>query len=202
MSALVADVAFDFCLADSPASLDRPMTPPHDFAMHQNYFFDSSLLEIPHHPRHVRASSKASSIYSAVSAAESAADSACTRMTTPPRMSPPVRQHGPLLLPKIRPQDQQVTAMASVPVAPRMQTMTSPPQRRVNKKKRVAAHTRSQTNPEVISTMAMSHLASFSRQTSQEQHVGDMDSRRSSICSAMDATIVDGPLSPELPLHH
>ncbi|KAJ4155792.1 hypothetical protein LMH87_001021 [Akanthomyces muscarius] len=193
MSGLVSDVAFDFTLADSPASLGRPLTPPQDFPIHQNYYFDSSLLEIPHHSRHARSSSKASSIYSAVSAAESAADSVCTRMTTPPRASPPIRQHGPLLLPKIRPQDQQI----SNPVTPahRMQTMT-PPQRKISKKKR-ASHTRSQTNPEAISSMAMSHLA-FSHPVQQQAVMcspmslpRDLDSRRSSTCSAVDATVID-----------
>ncbi|OAA53060.1 hypothetical protein ISF_09123 [Cordyceps fumosorosea ARSEF 2679] len=194
MSGLVSDVTFDFTLADSPASLGRPLTPPQDFPISQNYFFDSSFLEIPDHARHGRCSSQASSVYSTVSAVESAADSFCTRITTSPRASPPTRQHGPLLLPKIRPQDQQVSY--TVAPGPRMQTMTPPPQRRISKKKR-ASHTRSQTNPEAISSMAMSHLA-FSR-PAQEQAImcspmplpRDLDSRRSSTCSTVDATVVD-----------
>ncbi|KAJ3474711.1 hypothetical protein NLG97_g9724 [Lecanicillium saksenae] len=159
MSGLVSDVAFDFTLAG------RPITPPQEFPL-QQYYFDSSLLEIP---RHARSSSKASSVYSAVSTAESA----CTRMTTPPRASPPIRQHGPLLLPKIRPQDQQVTPV-------RVQTMTPPPQRKVTKKR--ASHTRSQTNPEAISNMAMSHLG-FSQPVdcSPMSLPRDLDSRRSSV---------------------
>lgn len=88
-----------------------------------------------------------------------------------------------------------------------MQTMTPPPQRRVSKKKRAAAHARSQTNPEAISSMAMSHLTGFPHaepqqqpQQQQQQTVmcspmslpRDMTSRRSSTCSAMDAAVVDG----------
>ncbi|KAJ6782612.1 hypothetical protein PWT90_00165 [Aphanocladium album] len=166
MSGLVSDVAFDFTFAG------RPITPPQDFPL-QQYYFDSSFVEIP---RHARSPSKASSVYSTVSAVS--AESACTRMTTPPRASPPIRQHGPLLLPKIRPQDQQVTPV-------RVQTMTPPPQRKVTKKR--ATHTRSQTNPEAISSMAMSHLG-FSQpvECSPMSLPRDLDSRRSSI-SVVDA---------------
>lgn len=74
--------------------------------------------------------------------------------------------------------------------------MTPPPQRKISKKKRTT-HTRSQTNPEAISNMAMSHLA-FSH-NAQEQVVmcspmslpRDLDSRRSSTCSTVDASVVD-----------
>jgi hypothetical protein len=51
---------------------------------------------------HTRSSSHASSMYSQ----ESSPDSINTQMTTPARS--PIRQHGPLLLPKIRPQDQEI----------------------------------------------------------------------------------------------
>lgn len=162
-------IAFDFTLG----SLDRPITPPQDFQdFPQQYYYDSALLEIP---RHARSSSSISAV-SAVSAVSAiSADSACTRMTTPPRASPPIRQHGPLLLPKIRPQDQQVTPV-------RIQTMTPPPQRKVTKKR--ATHTRSQTNPEALSNMAMSHLG-FSQ---PQEHY---DSRRSSV-STVDASTIEG----------
>ncbi|KAM0668469.1 hypothetical protein ACQRIT_000127 [Beauveria bassiana] len=196
MSSLVSDVAFDFTLADSPASLDRPLTPPQDFCIHQNYYFDPSFLDIPRHSRHARSSSKASSDYSGVSAVESIADSVCTRMTTPPRATPPVRQHGPLLLPKIRPQDQQVSD--PVVLAPRSQTMTPPPQRKVSKKQKRATHPRSQTKSEAITDMAMSRLA-FSRPVKEQDVMcsplclpRDLDSRRSSTYSTVDATVVDG----------
>ncbi|MBE3045896.1 hypothetical protein IMZ48_25810, partial [Candidatus Bathyarchaeota archaeon] len=56
---------------------------------------------------HTRSSSIASA-YSAVSTP----DSVSTRMSTPPRASPPVRHHGPILLPKIRSQDQAIAPPA------------------------------------------------------------------------------------------
>lgn len=74
--------------------------------------------------------------------------------------------------------------------------MTPPPRRKVTKRKS-ATHSRSQTNIEAISNTALSHLA-FSGPV-QDQAImcspmslpRDLDSRRSSICSTVDATIVD-----------
>ncbi|KAM4067007.1 hypothetical protein HRG_001017 [Hirsutella rhossiliensis] len=111
MPALEAGVAFDFTF---PSPCTPPPPPPSQPALAMDsddaaFFasFDSSFLDIPCFTRrHVRSSSNASSACSAVSTVESTPDSACTRLSTPPRPSPPVRHHGPLLLPKIRPQDQ------------------------------------------------------------------------------------------------
>ncbi|KAK5996650.1 hypothetical protein PT974_01988 [Cladobotryum mycophilum] len=179
MSALAADVAFDFTFpSPSPSpSLDDPATPPlHPMSMDGSFGFDSypchSLLELPYNAnaRHIRSSSKASSIYSAVSSAalESTPDSVCTRFTTPPRASPPVRQHGPLLLPKIRPQDQDIDHSQSFQ-APRgrrtsrsaaatrlLHQSTPPPAPKAYQ----VNHGRSYNNPD-IANMAFAHMSPF-----------------------------------------
>ncbi|PFH57926.1 hypothetical protein XA68_14415 [Ophiocordyceps unilateralis] len=99
MSALEADFV-------SPA----PSTPPPRHLHRVLGLDESSWLHVPAlSRRHMRSSSQPSSVYSAVSTVESTPDSAYSRLSTPPpRASPPVRHHGPLLLPKIRPQDQHL----------------------------------------------------------------------------------------------
>ncbi len=132
MDSLAADMSFDFTFPSC-----EPVTPP-------SFSFDPSLLEIQYNPGHARTSSY-SSICS--TAETSPSDSVSTRVTTPSRSPPPIRQHGPILLPKIRSQDQ---------------TIESPPKR--VKRSPVAAapkpsrkgsvrptHTRSFTNPESLS---------------------------------------------------
>lgn len=123
-------------------------------------------------PMHTRSSSQAS-MYSAVSTAESTPESACTRLSTPPRASPPIMQHGPLLLPKIRHQDQDVD---SAPVHRAVRpSVKRPTQKVVRANSQVGAaasasaaaaghhyHARSYTNPETLSNMAFAHM-SFSR---------------------------------------
>ncbi|KAI9899511.1 hypothetical protein N3K66_005972 [Trichothecium roseum] len=126
-------------------------------------------------PMHTRSSSQAS-MYSAVSTAESTPESACTRLSTPPRASPPIMQHGPLLLPKIRHQDQDVD---SAPVHRAVRPSVKRPTQKVvraNSQAGAAAsasasaaaagghhyHARSYTNPETLSNMAFAHM-SFSR---------------------------------------
>ncbi|PHH92189.1 hypothetical protein CDD83_8478 [Cordyceps sp. RAO-2017] len=107
MAALEADVAFDFASHPPPPAAGRWSSAAVDDDAVVFACYDSSLLDIPAaNRRHARSSSKASSIYSAVSTVDSASDSACTRLSTPPRAGSPVRHHGPLLLPKIRSQDQ------------------------------------------------------------------------------------------------
>lgn len=196
----MADVAFDFNFADSPASLDRPVT-PHGLPLNMNYFpFDSSsMLEVPFMPRHARSSSQASSIYSAISTVESTPDSVCTRMSTPPRASPPIGRSGPLLLPKIRSQDQEIDTPQynPAPVPQRKKTISSG----VTKRKRATPHARSQTNPETLSKMAMAHLSSMGMPdaSSYNKDAALLNSamaytnpnqvsgpRRSSTCSAID----------------
>lgn len=201
---MTADVAFDFTFADSPASLDRPVT-PNGIPLHMNYFpFDSSMLEVPFMPRHARSSSQASSIYSAVSTVESTPESVCTRMSTPPGASPPVSRSGQILLPKIRPQDREMEPIGpkfkSAPLKPRKKTSPAG----VTKRKR-ASHTRSQTNPETLSKMAAAHMSSLtmmgmhhnaSNNTkdsvlgSPMTYTQDLAApRRASTCSVLDATL-------------
>jgi len=73
-----------------------PTTPP-SFSFEEEALNDASFTV-----GHTRSSSHASSLYSQ----ESSPDSVNTQLTTPARS--PIRQHGPLLLPKIRPQDQEI----------------------------------------------------------------------------------------------
>jgi hypothetical protein len=114
----------------------EPSTPP-------NFSFDPSLLEIPYNAGHARSSSHGS-VYSMVSTAESTPDSVSTRMTTPSRASPPIRTHGPLLLPKIRSQDQAIES-------PPKRIRTSPAPAIIARTAFRPTHTRSFTNPEPIS---------------------------------------------------
>ena len=127
---LVADVSFDFSFPPCD-----PVTPP-------SFTFDPSLLEIPYHPGHARSSSHGS-VYSFESSPSDSLVSAGTRTTTPARS--PIRTHGPLLLPKIRSQDQAIGPSAAVS-PPRKRTKTSP----------VHHHARSFTNPESISSYSSS----------------------------------------------
>lgn len=138
------------------------------------YSFDPALLELPYIRRHVRSSSKASSIYSAVSTVESTPDSVCTRLTTPPRASPPVHQHGPVLLPKIRPQDQHIDGCQPVQTPVTMKKInrtrnTTPGSARASSVKPMrSSHARSYTNPETLTNMAYAHLSSFPTTSSLE----------------------------------
>ncbi|EQL02651.1 sialidase [Ophiocordyceps sinensis CO18] len=163
MSALEADVAFDF-------TFPYPCTPPprsqRTLAIDSDdgpFFasFDSSFLDIPCFTRrHARSSSNASSVYSAVSTVESTPDSACTRLSTPPRPSPPVRHHGPLLLPKIRPQDQDVdrdhrpssTSLRRTRNKSRVTPSPKPPSRTRNGSR----HARSYTSPDCFAGLTPS----------------------------------------------
>ncbi|KAL2758820.1 hypothetical protein ACRALDRAFT_2047051 [Sodiomyces alcalophilus JCM 7366] len=134
MSTLTADIPFDFLFPScEPAAL------PH-------FVFDPSLLQMPSNPGHARSTSS-SSAYSAVSsAADSYPESVSTRMTTPSRTSPPIRQHGPILLPKIRSQDQAFES------PPKRFKSTSPPVSGGPPKRPTfrPSHNRSYTSPESI----------------------------------------------------
>ncbi|KEY67347.1 hypothetical protein S7711_09477 [Stachybotrys chartarum IBT 7711] len=161
MSALEADFNFDFNFPFT--SIEQPTTPPN-----MGYApFDTSLLDIPFNPGHARSSSRGS-VYSAVSTVESTPESVCTHMTTPSRDSPPIRQHGPLLLPKIRSQDQDVDSTA-VTRHVNFQSATPPPSRHLLTNKALrASHARSFTNPEALNNMAYAHL-SFSSQFEDQE---------------------------------
>ncbi|KAH7131414.1 hypothetical protein B0J13DRAFT_562551 [Dactylonectria estremocensis] len=129
---------FDFTFPSQ--SIERPSPPP----VMSSLPFDQALLDMAYSHAagnisgHSRSSSKAS-VYSAVSVADSTADSLCSRLTTPPRASPPVRHHGPILLPKIRSQDQNIDA------TPCNYRMTTPPAPRPSR------HIRSYTSPDSLS---------------------------------------------------
>ncbi|KAK6213858.1 hypothetical protein QIS74_09860 [Colletotrichum tabaci] len=183
MSTLAADMSFDFIFPSC-----EPSTPP-------SFSFDPSLLDLPYHhnPGHNRSRSNGS-VYSFVSTAESTPDSVSTRMTTPSRASPPIRQHGPLLLPKIRSQDQAIES-------PPKRIKTSP-KTRVAATKRTSpsapttnavfrpAHSRSFTNPETITWNMPSSFCSQPDDQSTSSllcspviFADDMQSRRASTCS-------------------
>ncbi|KAF4973166.1 hypothetical protein FSARC_464 [Fusarium sarcochroum] len=143
MSSLAVDMTFDFNFPS--ASIERPSPPPTMTSLP----FDQSFLDMAyasasataagHVSGHSRSSSKAS-VYSTISA-ESDHDSLCSRLTTPPRASPAVRQHGPLLLPKIRSQDQDIDATPCI----NNYRMATPPAPNPSR------HSRSYTSPESLS---------------------------------------------------
>lgn len=168
LSSLAASMSFDFMFPTI-----EPSSPP-------SFGFDPRLLEIPRQTAHQgqghARSASHSSVYSQDSSpSTSDAVSVSTRMTTPAR-SPapaPIRQHGPLLLPKIRSQDQDLDSAApAVPVRAPKRVKTSPKPvpvaRRSSSVARTMAggfrpgHTRSFTNPEPISFNAGAAAFSFS----------------------------------------
>ncbi|CAJ2513113.1 Uu.00g012320.m01.CDS01 [Anthostomella pinea] len=134
MASLAADMSFEFIFPSC-----EPVTPP-------SFSFDPSLLEIPYNSGHARTNSYGS-IYSSTETSPS--DSVSTRNTTPSRSPPPIRQHGPILLPKIRSQDQAIASPAKrVKTSP---TPTARPSRQQSRKGSFRpAHNRSFTNPETL----------------------------------------------------
>lgn len=144
---LAGDVQFDFAFPCNPA------TPP-------SFTFDPSLLEIPFthnhghsgHSRSVSTVSNGSSMYSFESSPSDSIVSTSTRRTTPSRS--PVRTHGPMLLPKIRTQDQNIVpnAVPQPQARPAKRARTSPaPAPVANRSAYRPTHQRSYTNPETIS---------------------------------------------------
>ncbi|KAK3392998.1 hypothetical protein B0H63DRAFT_516208 [Podospora didyma] len=178
MSTLAADVTFDFTFP----SCD-PTTPP-------SFTFDPSLLEIPYNPGHSRSSSHGS-VYSFESSPSDSLTAPSTRRTTPSRS--PIRTHGPLLLPKIRSQDQAIAPSVSSIAAPapkRARTTPGPARSSAFR----PSHTRSYTNPESI---PFSTAISFtddssnyiSSPVSYTQDVAQGHSRRASSCSLDNVTL-------------
>ncbi|CAD6446781.1 efa940de-2c1f-4848-adca-a5ad3c418785 [Sclerotinia trifoliorum] len=142
----------------------EPTTPP-------QFAFEETLTSAPFRLDHSRSSSQVS-MYSRSSSPSDSISITSTRRTTPARS--PIRQHGPLLLPKIRPQDQEISASPSTSM-------------RVTKSSKKSAaghalkHNRSYTNPEKIvfnsdifpsSTRPMSTLCSpmHAVQSIESQH--------------------------------
>jgi hypothetical protein len=110
-----------------------PATPP-------QFSFEEALSDASFIMGHSRSSSHTSaSMYSQ----ESSPEPFNTGMSTPARS--PIRQHGPLLLPKIRPQDQEIQA------SPPKRFKKAPSTTRYR-----PSHSRSYTNPESISFMPSS----------------------------------------------
>ncbi|KAG5929662.1 hypothetical protein E4U42_005094 [Claviceps africana] len=143
-----------------------------------SYSFEPSFLELPCDRRYVRSSSQSSSVYSAVSTVESTPDSVSTRCSTPPRASPPVRHHGPVLLPKIRPQDQHLDE-CQPPRAAAVSTKKSSRARNVTPARASSAqpiqpipsgHMTSFTRPVTLTNMAYAHLSSLSGANPLGQH--------------------------------
>lgn len=169
--------SFDFAYAYSDFSQPSTPSPPMpsmEFTLDPS-FFELDMSFAPQYttpkPRargHARSSSRGS-VYSTISTVESTPDSVCTRVTTPPRDSTPVRHHGPILLPKIRSQDQDVD--------------TAPPAHRHAASQKVSApvkvmrssHARSYTNPETLNSMAFAHMSfSNSQQSFSSQQSDDL----------------------------
>jgi len=159
------DMSFDYNFSFGPA------TPP-------EYSYELALQEASYEPTHGRPTSQSSqgSIYSHASSPEPTN----TQLTTPLRS--PIRQHGPLLLPKIRSQDQAIES----------------PAKRVRKTASGAwrpGHARSFTNPETVSFMPAlvtpSHSRSSSTLCSPISMASSVDAhfRRASSCSLDGQTI-------------
>lgn len=147
LHSLAGDVQFDFTFPCNPA------TPP-------SFTFDPSLLEIPFthnhghsgHSRSVSNVSNGSSVYSFESSPSDSIVSTSTRRTTPSRS--PIRTHGPMLLPKIRSQDQNIVpnAVPQPQARPSKRARTSPAPAPVpNRSAYRPTHQRSYTSPETIS---------------------------------------------------
>ncbi|KAI1137845.1 hypothetical protein F5Y05DRAFT_64181 [Hypoxylon sp. FL0543] len=131
----------------------EPVTPP-------SYSFDPSLLEIPYNPGHARSSSYASYC----STETSPSDSVSTRVTTPSRSPPPIRQHGPILLPKIRSQDQAIDSPPK-----RVKTSPAPTPKPSRRGSFRPTHTRSFTNPETLSHFSNSFFTHSEDQSALSQ---------------------------------
>ncbi|KAH9886849.1 hypothetical protein F4778DRAFT_441959 [Xylariomycetidae sp. FL2044] len=146
MASLAADMSFDFTFPSC-----EPVTPP-------SFSFDPSLLEIPYHPGHARTNSYAS-ICSTTETSPS--DSVSTRVSTPTRSPPPIRQHGPILLPKIRSQDQTIDSPPK-----RVKTSPAPTRKASRQNNYRPTHTRSFTNPETLMNFSNSFFAAPEDHTS------------------------------------
>lgn len=132
----------------------EPATPP-------SFSFDPSLLEYSFNPGHARSSSYGS-IYS--TAETSPSDSASTRVTTPSRSPPPIRQHGPILLPKIRSQDQAIDS------PPKRVKISPSPTPKPNRKGTFRpTHVRSATNPETLNHYSNAFFSSPEDQNALSQ---------------------------------
>ncbi|KAI1073401.1 hypothetical protein F5B20DRAFT_567153 [Whalleya microplaca] len=147
MTTLAADMSFNF-----EFNPYEPVTPPS--------YFDPSLLEIPYNPGHARSNSYGSFCSTTET---SPSDSVSTRVTTPSRSPPPIRQHGPILLPKIRSQDQAIDSPPK-----RVKTSPAPTPKPSRQGRFRPTHTRSFTNPETLN-FSNSYFSSAEQQTPLSQ---------------------------------
>ncbi|KAI8962240.1 hypothetical protein F5Y11DRAFT_323341 [Daldinia sp. FL1419] len=150
MATLAGDMSFDFTFPSC-----EPATPPS--------FFEPSLFEFSYNPNpgHARSSSYGSYCSTTES---SPSDSVTTRVTTPSQSPPPIRQHGPILLPKIRSQDQAIDSPAKrVKTSP---VPTPKPSRRTSFR---PSHTRSYTNPETLNHFSSAFFTSQEDQNNMSQ---------------------------------
>ncbi|KAH8598911.1 hypothetical protein B0O99DRAFT_30253 [Bisporella sp. PMI_857] len=139
-------MSFDYSFSFGPTT---PPSYPFEEALNGESFSVGSVGNVGHHSR----SSSHVSIYSQ----DSSHDTINTQLSTPARTPArsPIRQLGPLLLPKIRHQDQEIQA-------PAKRVKKSPLTTNKNASTFRPSHTRSYTNPETISFM---HSDNFPSQT-------------------------------------
>ncbi|KAI2467203.1 hypothetical protein F4781DRAFT_433600 [Annulohypoxylon bovei var. microspora] len=149
MATLEAGMTFDFTFPSC-----EPITPP-------SFSFDPSFLEMNYNPGHARSSSYSSYCSTTES---SPSDSISTRATTPSRSPPPIRQHGPILLPKIRSQDQAIDSPPK-----RVKTSPAPAPKPSRRSSFRPTHTRSFTNPETLNHFSNSFFAAPEDQNSLSQ---------------------------------
>ncbi|OBT51544.1 hypothetical protein VE04_09130 [Pseudogymnoascus sp. 24MN13] len=164
---MAVDMSFDYNFSFGPA------TPP-------DYSYELAFQEASYQPAYRRADARSSqmSMYSK----ESSPDTTNIQLATP--IKSPIRQHGPLLLPKIRSQDQAIES----------------PAKRVKKNGTAGtwrpSHSRSYTNPETITYMPAAlatpaHSRSSSTLCSPISMTSSVDAqfRRASSCSLDGQTI-------------
>lgn len=132
----------------------EPATPP-------SFSFDPTFLEMPYNPGHARSSSY-SSYCSTIESSPS--DSVSTRVTTPSCSPPPIRQHGPILLPKIRSQDQTIDSPPK-----RVRTSPAPAPKSSRRAAFRPTHTRSFTNPETLNQFSNAFFPAIDDQNTMSQ---------------------------------
>ncbi|KAI1386816.1 uncharacterized protein F4822DRAFT_411315 [Hypoxylon trugodes] len=142
-------MSFDFIFPSC-----EPTTPP-------SFNFDPSLLEIAYNPGHARSNSY-SSFCSTTETSPS--DSVSTRVTTPSRSPPPIRQHGPILLPKIRSQDQAIDSPPK-----RVKTSSTPAPKPSRRGSFRPTHARSYTSPETLNQFSQTFFTPSEDQSNLSQ---------------------------------
>lgn len=152
MASLAADMSFDFIFPSC-----EPATPP-------SFSFDASSLDMPFYPMQARSSSYGP-MMSTIETSPS--DTISTGITTPPRSSPPIRQHGPILLPKIRSQDQEINQ--TPPKRARTSVTPAPKPRRAGGQYR-PSHARSYTNPETLTQFSAQYFTAPTPAEDQSQY--------------------------------